>query len=76
MSTNPTTEFYELLNQAYRHFNRWLYDDQLPGCMLTLQRNRNTMGYFSAERWVDGKGYKAHEIALNPAYFARHRVID
>ena len=34
------------------------------------------MGYFSPERWVDGKGYKAHEIALNPAYFARHRVID
>ncbi len=76
MTQNPTTEFYELLNQAYQHFNNRLFEDQLPWCMLTLQRSRNTMGYFSPERWVDGKGYKAHEIALNPAYFARHRVID
>ncbi len=44
--------------------------------MLTLQRTSNTMGYFSAERWIDGEGLKAHEIALNPAYFARNRVID
>ncbi len=76
MAHNPTAEFYELLNQAYQHFNNRLFEDQLPWCMLTLQRSRNTMGYFSPERWVDGKGYKAHEIALNPAYFARHRVID
>jgi predicted SprT family Zn-dependent metalloprotease len=76
MTLNPTEEFYQLLNQAYAHFNEQLFDGNLPWCMLTLQRNRNTMGYFSAERWVDGKGLKAHEIALNPAYFARHRVID
>jgi predicted SprT family Zn-dependent metalloprotease len=76
MSANPTAEFYQLLNQAFCHFNQHLFDHQLPWCMLTLQRHRNTMGYFSPERWVDGKGYKAHEIALNPAYFARHRVID
>lgn len=76
MSKNPTAEFYRLLNQAYRHFNQQLFGGELPWCMLTLQRHRNTMGYFSAERWVDGRGYKAHEIALNPAYFARHRVID
>jgi len=73
---NPTEEFYQLLNQAYAHFNAQLFNTSLPWCMLTLQRSSNTMGYFSAERWVDGKGIKAHEIALNPAYFARHRVID
>ncbi len=76
MAQNPTAEFYALLTQAYAHFNGWLFDDQLPWCMLTLQRSRNTMGYFSPQRWVDGKGYKAHEIALNPSYFARHQVID
>ena len=76
MNQNPTEEFYQLLNQAYSHFNLFLFDEQLPWCMLTLQRSSNTMGYFSAERWVDGVGTKAHEIALNPAYFARHKVID
>ncbi len=76
MQQNPTEEFYTLLNQAYAHFNHWLFDGRLPWCMLTLQRSRNTMGYFSPERWVDGSGFKAHEIALNPSYFARHLVID
>lgn len=76
MQINPTEEFYALLNQAYSHFNKVLFDNELPWCMLTLQRASNTMGYFSAERWIDGRGLKAHEIALNPAYFARNRVID
>ncbi len=76
MARNPTESFYVLLNTAFDHFNRVLFDDALPRAMLTLQRNRNTMGYFSAQRWVDGGGHHAHEIALNPAYFARNRVID
>lgn len=68
--------FYALLEEAYQHFNRTLFENRLPACMLTLQRYRNTMGYFSAERWVNASGETAHEIALNPAYFARHRVIE
>lgn len=76
MQPNPTGTFYGLLSQAFDHFNGRLFGSTLPRCMLTLQRSRNTMGYFSPERWVDGQGLKAHEIALNPAYFARHRVID
>jgi len=76
MQINPTQEFYNLLNHAFQHFNHRLFDNQLPWCMLTLQRSSNTMGYFSAERWIDGEGMKAHELALNPAYFARNRVID
>lgn len=76
MSPNPTEDFYRLLDEAFDHFNGRLFDGSLPHCMLTLQRSRNTMGYFSPERWVDGQGQRAHEIALNPAYFARHRVIE
>ncbi len=76
MRSNPTEAFYRLLTQAFDHFNHRLFGGTLPHCMLTLQRSRNTMGYFSPERWVDGGGTHAHEIALNPAYFARHRVID
>ena len=76
MTRNPTESLYQLLREAYDHFNGSLFAGKLPQAMLTLQRNRNTMGYFSADRWVNGGGQHAHEIALNPAYFARHRVID
>ena len=73
---DPTREFYQLLNTAFDHFNRQLFEGALPPCMITLQRQRNIMGYFSAERWCSTGGARAHEIALNPAYFASHRVID
>lgn len=76
MNHNPTKALYRLLDAAYAHFNQQLFGGRLPACMLTLQRYRNTMGYFSAERWVNDDGDLAHEIALNPAYFAQHRVIE
>jgi predicted SprT family Zn-dependent metalloprotease len=34
------------------------------------------MGYFSAERWANSRGKRTHEIAMNPAYFARHKLIE
>jgi len=72
----PTVEFYDLLQQAYDHFNTRLFDGQLPPCMITVQRKRNTMGYFSPQRWVNADGRKTHEIALNPAYFGNHSLIE
>jgi len=72
----PTEEFYRLLSRAYEHFNRLLFDGALPGCLLTVQRETNTMGYFSPERWGNRRGEKAHEIAINPAYFASHTLTE
>ncbi len=48
----------------------------LPHCLLTVQRETNTMGYFSPDRWGNMKGEKAHEIAINPAYFASHTLVE
>lgn len=73
---SPTDEFYGLLTRAFDHFNQALFESQLPGCLLTVQREKNTMGYFSAERWADSRGRRTHEIAVNPAYFARHKLIE
>ena len=68
---NPTREAYGELERAYAHFNQRLFDNRLPYCLITFQRQHDTHGYFSANQFVSrGDGSPAHEIALNPAYFA------
>jgi predicted SprT family Zn-dependent metalloprotease len=73
---SPTDEFYSILGQAFDHFNKALFHGALPHCLLTVQRETNTMCYFSPDRWGNHKGEKAHEIAINPAYFASHTLIE
>ncbi len=74
--TTPTREFYGLLQQAYDFFNQRLFEGELPAALITAQREKRTMGYFSPDRWASSDGQRAHEIALNPAYFAKHKVIE
>ncbi|CAM2164597.1 Zinc metalloproteinase Mpr protein [Burkholderia latens] len=66
----PTPEVYAELQQAYDHFNAGLFDKQLPPCLITLQRERRTYGYFSHGRFVHHSGERTDEIAMNPSYFA------
>jgi predicted SprT family Zn-dependent metalloprotease len=74
---NPTQQFYELLQHAYKFFNESLFaDERLPDCLITVQREKSTMGYFSPNRWENDSGKKVHEIALNSSYFAEHEVIE
>jgi predicted SprT family Zn-dependent metalloprotease len=74
---NPTQQFYELLQHAYEFFNKSLFiKERLPNCLITVQRGKNTMGYFFPNRWGNDFGKKTHEIALNPTYFAEHKVIE
>ena len=71
MQDRPTPQTYAELQQAYDHFNDVLFHGELPACLLTLQREKRTQGYFSAKRFVhrDGQTY-TDEIALNPAFFS------
>lgn len=64
----PTPQTYSELQQAYDHFNLHLFDNQLPLCIITLQREKRTMGYFAPDRFVDRDGTPTDEIALNPHY--------
>lgn len=34
----PTTETYAELQLAYEHFNKTLFDNRLPACLITLQQ--------------------------------------
>ena len=68
-STSPTQQIYSDVESAYQWFNHRLFDSRLPNCILTFQRHPKTMGYVSANRWVNRSGTeKAHELAINPEY--------
>lgn len=65
----PTVQAYSELQQAFDHFNVELFGGKLPSCLLTLQRKRQTYGYFARTQFVDSRGGTTDEIAVNPAFF-------
>ena len=67
---NPTEQTYSELQRAYDHFNQALFGGELPPCLITLQREKRTYGYFSAKRFSNAAGDLTDEIAMNPTYFA------
>lgn len=73
---NPTYEIYEQLQFAYSYFNKKLFGNQLPNCIITIQREKNTMGFFSPLRWKNLNGQAAHEISLNPSYFVTRSMME
>lgn len=78
MSHNPTNETYLVLSTWYDLMNDYFFGGQLPRPLITMQRQRNAKGYFSASRFVERtergvvrltqylEGDKVHEIAINP----------
>lgn len=66
----PTAETYAELQLVYDTFNEHLFESGLPECLITLQREKQAYGYFSPKRFVNRKGEKIDEIAMNPSYFA------
>ena len=76
LKDHPTLDFYTLFCKAFEHFNAQLFSNRLPAVIITMQRLNKTMGYFSKDRWSDAKGNTTHEIAINPAYFASHKLIE
>jgi predicted SprT family Zn-dependent metalloprotease len=72
MILNPTQETYDNLLMAFKLMNEQLFADKLPLCLITLQRKRGTMGYYSKNRFCRNSDRKttSDEIALNPEYFS------
>jgi hypothetical protein len=63
----PSGRVYLPLLAAFAHFNRDLFDGALPDCLITLQRESKTLGYFHARKFAAiGHDARADEIALNP----------
>ena len=72
----PTEELYSALQAAYNHFNSNLFDAKLPPILFTFQRQQGMMGYFSPNRWTSSQGKNCHEIAINPLYVGRAKLIE
>lgn len=72
----PTSTTYTELQVAFDTFNAALFGGELPPCLLTLQREKRTYGYFSAKRFGTRAGQTTDEIALNPEYFAVVPVVE
>src|SRR3546814_15117619 len=51
--------------------------DLLPRCLITMQREKRTYGYFSRRRFVHTVDQRStDEIAINPSYFAVVPLIE
>ncbi len=74
-ANKPTFDMYGFVQAAFDHFNNALFDGELPQCLLTFQREKKVMGYFSHDRW-EGRSSTEHEIALNPYYFVSHNPLE
>lgn len=48
----PTLQTAQELQAAFDHFNRLLFEGELPPCLITLQRKANCYGYFSHKRFA------------------------
>jgi predicted SprT family Zn-dependent metalloprotease len=68
MST-PTAEIYDDFQRAYGYFNRVLFSNVLPDCLITMQRHSRSYGYFRCQPFVNRDGRRTDEISLNPTYF-------
>lgn len=72
---NPHSELYSQLQKAVEIFNGVLFNGELSRFVLTLQRSKNTAGYFSPDQWSGTHGELASEIAINPRFLANHSLL-
>ncbi|KQZ26520.1 hypothetical protein ASD50_03685 [Mesorhizobium sp. Root552] len=72
----PTRDTYDRFQQAYEHFNKTLFGNELPNALITLQRRKGTFGFFSGDKFNDDQGRAADEIALNPARFGDRPLVE
>lgn len=76
VNVSPTADLYGQLQWVIDHFNRALFDGDLPSTVITLQRSALSAGHFSESRWRHASGTSVSELALNPTYFASRPLIS
>jgi SprT-like family len=71
MDTKDHTKLaYITLADAYAFYNKALFRDELPHCLITMQRHRSFAGYYGANFFRHGED-KVDEIAMNPQCASR-----
>ena len=72
----PTQELYNSMQIVFDHFNQALFNNELPQVIITMQRKKNTCGYFVASKWVTKSDDTAHEIAINPEIIGQTALLE
>ena len=68
--SQTTKAEYTNLADAFNFFNYNLFENKLPDCLITLQRQSNSRGYFSPDRFSSRQDEGTiDEIAMNPDTF-------
>lgn len=67
-----TQKQYKVLDDAFEHFNKNLFEGKLPDVLITLHRHHRYEGYHWFEKFEAREGVKnkVSEIALNPDIFS------
>lgn len=74
---NPTELTYKDLTSVYEYLNGKLFDNELPTCLITMQRKNKARGYFSSQRFSNMVDEAiTDEIALNPSLFQNRKPIE
>jgi hypothetical protein len=61
---------YSGLQDAYDHFNKWLFGGGLVDVFITYQRHAHSMGHFAPDRFAGRvAAFGKHELELNPDAF-------
>ena len=76
MHDTPTRTMYRYVEDAFDHFNRELFDNNLPKPLITFQREKGCLGIFMYRRWRNREEGYINEIALNPMYFVTHNPLE
>jgi len=70
IAIDPTSAIYQQLKIPFIYFNKTLFNDELPDCVLTLTHNsKRTLGYFRPYGFKHKGGKFTDEIAMNPRIF-------
>lgn len=66
---------YKELGEAYDYYNKELFGDVLPRCIIVLSKNERNFGHFMPLNYISVKdGKEVHEIALNITMFAVREI--
>ncbi len=71
------TEIYGTLEKSYNFFNKSLFGDALPPCVITLYPYKKTNGFYGPQHFASKvTGEIVSEISLNPENFAEREDIE
>lgn len=77
LNLTPTQRVCAELQGSYTYYNRCLFDNQLPECMLNVEVTRRSyLGYFRPNSFTNTAGERVHQICINPAYIQTDSTKD